>query len=56
MLDNSNLEDQKCIVCTKQMGQVFDLRNREDLKRISSNLTNPHEVLQKVINAIKVIS
>jgi hypothetical protein len=36
------------------MGQVFDMRKRDDLKRIAINIQNPHEILQKVINAIKV--
>ncbi|TNV81305.1 hypothetical protein FGO68_gene10304 [Halteria grandinella] len=50
---NSNLEEQKCISCSKIMGQVFDMRKRDDLKRIASNIQNPHEIMQKVINAIK---
>lgn len=44
-IDSSNLEEQKCIVCAKAMGQVFDMRKRDDLKRISNNIHNPVEIL-----------
>lgn len=52
--DNANLEDQTCIICQKQMGQCFDLRKKQQLNRIASNITDPAFLLNKVINAIKV--
>ena len=36
------------------MGQCFDLRKKQQLNRIISNITEPAALLNKVINAIKV--
>jgi len=50
----SNLVDQLCIVCQRPMGQSFDIRKKQELNKIVSNITEPAMLLNKVINAIKV--
>ena len=52
-IDSSNIPDQNCFVCQKQMGQSFDLRKKQQLNKIVSNITDPAVLLAKVINAVK---
>lgn len=42
------------MACQKSMNQCFDLRRKDDLNKIASNITEPIQLLAKVINAIKV--
>ncbi len=35
------------------MGQSFDLRKKQQLNKIASNITDPAILLAKVINAVK---
>ena len=41
-------------MCQRPRGQCFDLRKRQELNKITSNITEPAVLLNKVINAIKV--
>ena len=41
------------MVCNDKRFQFFDLKDRNQLKRIESNLTDPNSILTKAIQAIK---
>eukprot|EP00347_Sterkiella_histriomuscorum_P014570 403360376 len=46
-------EQQQCSLCQKTQMQSFDLRNKQQVNKISTNLTDPTHLLGKVIHAFK---
>jgi len=48
-----NMPDDLCIACGKKKKHSFDIRDKQQLRRIEANLTHPVDLLNKVVNAIR---
>ena len=46
--------DKTCIICYKPKKETFDISDKRQLSKIEHDLTEPRELLNKAINAIKV--